>query len=89
MARVHPDDRGADQRALHRSLACAEPFRSDHRVQYPCGGFRMLRSVGRVITDVNGDPQRIRGITQELTDHARTSLSGIPRTTRRSTTTPR
>lgn len=73
LARVHPADRDPLLRAIHRSVACAEPFSTDHRVQHPQRGYRVLHSVGRVITDADGNPQRIRGITQDLTDHTATA----------------
>ena len=67
VARIHVDDQAAVTRAIQRSLASKEPYVADHRIVHPSGDIRWLHSAGRVIIGDNGDPERIRGITQDVT----------------------
>jgi PAS domain S-box-containing protein len=66
----HPDDQAPIMQALHWSLASGEPYVADHRVVRPGGDIRWLHSAGRVLVNGNGDPTRLRGITQDITDRA-------------------
>jgi len=67
VARIHVDDQTAVTRAIHRSLTSEEPYVADHRIVHPSGDIRWLHSAGRVIVGDNGDPERMRGITQDIT----------------------
>ena len=73
VARIHLDDQATVIRAIHRSLASEEPYVADHRIVHPSGDIRWLHSAGRVIIDTNGNPERIRGITQDVTARPETA----------------
>jgi PAS domain S-box-containing protein len=67
VAHIHVDDQAAVTRAIHRSLTSEEPYVADHRIVHPSGDIRWLHSAGRVIIGNNGDLERMRGITQDVT----------------------
>lgn len=67
IARIHVDDQAAVTRAIHRSLTSGDPYVADHRIVRPSGDICWLHSAGRVIIGDNGDPEWMRGITQDVT----------------------
>ena len=67
LQRLYVNDREAVEQAIRRSLTTAEPYTADHRIAYPDGGIRWLHSAGRVFRGENGDPQRMRGLTWDVT----------------------
>lgn len=67
VANIHPDDQHLVMRAIQWSLNSGELYLADHRIVHPGGDIRWLHSAGRVIPDHNGDPERMRGITLDVT----------------------
>lgn len=67
LARIHPDDQAVVGQVVRRSLRSAEPYVADHRIVHPRDGVRWLHSAGRVIADSDGRPDRIRGLTRDVT----------------------
>jgi PAS domain-containing protein len=76
VARIHVYDQAAVIQALHWSLASQEPYVADHRIVHPSGDIRWLHSAGRVIIDDHGDPERIRGITLDVTARPEIHMPG-------------
>ena len=65
---VHPDDRELVRDTVVQALGDAEPFSFDHRVIRPDGTVRWVHGRGRVIVDPTGEPERMVGTSQDITD---------------------
>jgi PAS domain S-box-containing protein len=76
VARIHVDDQPAVIQAIHRSLTSQEPYVADHRIIHPSGDIRWLHSAGRIITSGHGMPQRMRGITLDVTTRPEMHIAG-------------
>jgi PAS domain S-box-containing protein len=68
---VHPEDRAAVDRTLRRALVDHSPFSFEHRVVRHDGVTRIVHGRGQVATDEGGDPVRIFGTAQDVTDQRR------------------
>lgn len=68
VALLHPDDREHVRAAHARSLATGEPFAMEERIILPDGGERILLSCGEVVTDDDGQPQRLVGVCRDITE---------------------
>lgn len=68
---VHPDDRERVRRAVDTAYADARPFVVEHRVALPDGRIRWLQGRGRVVTDSAGNPVRLVGTSQDITERKR------------------
>lgn len=66
--RVYPDDRELIDRATERALAERSSFTLEYRVIRGDGRVRTLRSRGDVVVDDSGQPIRLVGIAQDITD---------------------
>src|SRR5450755_2395261 len=66
--RVFPDDRELVNRTIDQALAERSSFTLEHRAIRPDGRVHMLRSRGEVVVDDSGEPIRLIGITQDITD---------------------
>ena len=69
--RVHPDDRGKVQLALAEALRTGGPYVCDHRALLPDGTIRVMHGLGEVVMDERGQPIRIIGTTQDITEAER------------------
>jgi diguanylate cyclase (GGDEF)-like protein/PAS domain S-box-containing protein len=65
---VHPDDRVASQAVLLAALASGEPFSWEHRIVRPDGTVRISQGHGEVIRGEDGQPVRILGAMQDVTE---------------------
>ncbi|MDX6718640.1 MAG: hypothetical protein QOJ63_894 [Solirubrobacteraceae bacterium] len=65
---VHPADRAASEAALRAALAGDEPFSWEHRIVRPDGTVRVSRGRGEVIRGADGQPVRILGAMQDVTE---------------------
>jgi hypothetical protein len=54
--------------AIGWALAAKESYAASHRIARPDGTVRWLYSAGRVFTGEDGEPERIRGLTWDVTD---------------------
>ena len=68
LARVHPADRAATQAIIEQSARDRTPFDFEERIVRPDGGVRHLRSQGRWIADDTGEPLKLVGICQDITE---------------------
>jgi PAS domain S-box-containing protein len=65
---VHPDDREKGMQVFQRTLEGLQDFDNTYRVIWPDGSVRWLRSSGKLICGTNGDPERIIGVTRDITE---------------------
>jgi len=68
LERVHPADRELVRETVERASAEGRPFLFDHRVLLPDGNVRWTQSRGRVVTDGDGNPLRMVGTAQDVTE---------------------
>jgi two-component sensor histidine kinase len=64
---VHPDDRDAAYAAIDAAVARREHFDTQYRVALSDGRVRWLVSRGRLICDAAGRPERMLGISLDIT----------------------
>ncbi|WP_308259144.1 PAS domain-containing protein [Pseudonocardia sp. H11422] len=69
LTRIYPNDRAVVERVVRRTVKSAEPYYLEHRIVHPTDGVRWLHSAGRVIMGEDGRPERIRGLTWDVTEH--------------------
>ena len=89
LARVHPEDVDSVARSLEATLRGEKPFSVDHRVVHPDGTVLFLHSEAEVALDHQGQPLRLSGTIQDITDRKKAesqirflafydSLTGLP-----------
>jgi PAS domain S-box-containing protein len=66
--RVYPDDRELVSRTIEQALAERSSFTLEYRTIHPDGRVHALRSHGEVVVDDSGEPIRLIGIVQDITD---------------------
>ncbi len=65
---VHPDDRESVKKAVKESLYKKKPYSIDHRIVLPDGAMRIVHEQGEVTIDDTGNPIRMIGTVQDITD---------------------
>ena len=68
---IHPNDREAVQVAVERALEEREPYAIDHRIVLPDGEERIVHEQGEVAFDEAGNPVRMTGTVQDVTERKR------------------
>jgi PAS domain S-box-containing protein len=76
LQRVHADDRAAVAEAVRSALATGRAYTASHRIVRPDGAIRWLYSAGRIFTGEDGAPQRMRGLTWDVTDRWQSPPAG-------------
>jgi PAS domain S-box-containing protein len=71
MSLVHPDDRGRMQSVIEAALREHQPYDVEERIVRPDGEIRILRSRGQVERDAAGQPVRLVGVCQDITEYRR------------------
>ena len=69
--RVHPDDRESVLETLGTAMRSGADFSVVHRTIWPDGTVRWLRGAGRVHFGEHGEPVRVVGISQDVTERKR------------------
>ncbi len=69
--RIHPDDRELVNQTLAEAVRTGKPFASDHRVILPDGQERIMHGRGEILVNAQGQPVRLFGIVQDITDARR------------------
>jgi PAS domain S-box-containing protein len=69
VATLHPDDREGMVRKIRRALEERTEYRTEHRVVWPDGSVRWLVALGRGLYDAMGAPDRLLGVTVDVTSH--------------------
>jgi len=65
-ATIHPEDREAAAAALENAIATGSPVAAEYRALHPNGTTRLIRGLGKVISDSAGQPRRVVGLHQEI-----------------------
>ncbi|HYH61104.1 MAG TPA: EAL domain-containing protein [Solirubrobacterales bacterium] len=65
---VHPEDRELVNDTVQGAYGNLAPYHFVHRVKWPDGTVRIVDSLGRVIADENGNPVRMLGTAQDVTE---------------------
>ncbi len=65
---IHPDDRSTANQAVNAALQGGPRYEVEYRVVRPRGEIRIVRSQGDVTWDETGQPQRMFGIMQDITE---------------------
>ena len=68
---VHPDEREVFDAALQRTMRTQEEFKGDVRIVRPDGEVRRLACRARVVTGPDGQPLRLFGTAQDVTEQRR------------------
>ena len=68
LERVVVEDRDKVQSAVQTALETGGTFQSVERITHSSGEIRFLQSRGKVISDANGQPQRLIGVCQDVTE---------------------
>lgn len=68
LALIHPDDRQQVARTVQDALETRRSFTVRHRVVRPDGSLRHVHGQGAVETDARGEPVRMFGIAQDVTE---------------------
>jgi len=65
---VHPDDRANVIRAYERALSGEISYAQEYRIIGADGQVRWLNSQGRVYLDIDGQPERMSGVSVDITE---------------------
>jgi PAS domain S-box-containing protein len=65
---VHPDDRTFVEENLRQTVEAGTDYTVDHRVVCRDGSIRYLKGAGQVQKDEQGEPARLIGMSQDVTD---------------------
>ncbi|MCS6302689.1 MAG: PAS domain S-box protein [Nitrospira sp.] len=66
---LHPDDRVRVWQKLNRSMARRDiPYVDEYRVMHPDGSVRWISGTGRFYYDDTGQPVRMTGVVQDITE---------------------
>ena len=73
---IHPDDLDLGWDTVKRAVASKEPYDYYHRIIRPDGTERIARSRGSIMSDERGEPIKVFGATQDVTElrHAEEKL---------------
>jgi PAS domain S-box-containing protein len=68
MSFIHPEDRDFVLRTFNSSVKEKKPYSFYYRVLRPDGDERIIHSRGYIVSDEDGDPLRVFGATQDVTE---------------------
>jgi len=68
---LHPEDRDRVEAILDAALAAGGVFEMEHRIVRPDGGVAILSCRGEVVAGSGGQPERVMGVAQDVTDQKR------------------
>jgi PAS domain S-box-containing protein len=71
LERVYPEDRERVASIVQSASADGQPFEFDHRILHPDTTTRWHHSRGRVVFDTGGQPARMLGTAQDVTERKR------------------
>jgi PAS domain S-box-containing protein len=66
--RVHPDDRGLVWKAVQHAMQTQQLYVAQFRVLWPDGTVRWVAAQGKFYYSSNGEPERMMGIAQDITE---------------------
>ncbi|MGB7342110.1 MAG: PAS domain S-box protein [Phototrophicaceae bacterium] len=65
---LHASDFTRVMNAVETTIQTGEPYAVEHRISFPNGRYKHVFAVGRLITDKSGQPRKIFGIIQDITE---------------------
>lgn len=65
---IHPNDRDRVSEVISTAFKRGEPFEFEHRITLPDGSERILHGMGKVVKDSSGNPARMLGTSQDITE---------------------
>jgi PAS domain S-box-containing protein len=65
---IHPEDRDFVSSTVHGAVKSKEPYSFHYRILRPNGEERIVHSRGHVLSDEQGEPLRVFGATQDVTE---------------------
>lgn len=68
---IHPEDRDSVMRAVDKALYQKHPYSIEHRIVLPDNRERVVHEQAEVTYNSNGNPIRMLGTVQDITDHKR------------------
>jgi PAS domain S-box-containing protein len=71
MGAVHAEDLPLIEAAWGRTIATGAEFATRHRVHHPTAGLRWVQTMGRLLLDDAGQPQRVTGVAIDVTERER------------------
>jgi PAS domain-containing protein len=71
IAALHPDDRARVMETVEASLASHQDYAAEYRVIWRDGSVHWIRALGRVYCGADGTPERLGGITLDITERKR------------------
>ncbi len=71
LSRVHPDDRERVSQVVQRAMREREPWELTERIVRPDGSVRVLKTVGKVLTDAQGNITGMYGACLDATEATR------------------
>lgn len=71
IAALHPDDRARVVQLVEASLASRQDYAAEYRVLWADGSVHWIRALGRVYCRGDGTPERLGGITLDITERKR------------------
>ncbi len=74
-ALLHPDDRERVATALDKSLLGKAPYQVEFRTIRPDGEVRWLVTAAQLIRNERGEPERMVGVTQDVTERVQAQLA--------------
>jgi|GEM_PF-5586480 len=75
VATLHPDDREQIEQQVRACLRTLAPFAIECRIRRPDGAERLISARGRVYPSATGDPERMLGVVQDITERKRAELA--------------
>jgi PAS domain S-box-containing protein len=71
---IHPDDRDRVNQEVQRALQTGEELRCEYRIVLPDGRIRWIGAHGRSFQKATGEPERILGLSLDITERKQTEL---------------
>jgi len=66
---IHPEERESVKKAIEDAINRKKPYSIDHRIIRPDGVERIVHEEGEVFFDNSGNPLRMSGTVQDITDY--------------------
>ena len=77
LATIHPDDRANVDRQLKRAIDEHASYREEHRAVWPDGSVHWVAVSGSVFYDEAGAPERMLGVSMDITAQKRADLEHV------------
>jgi PAS domain S-box-containing protein len=68
---IHPEERESVLAYLQECIATKQPYDRQHRIVLPGGKIKTLHRKGEIVLDHNGEPIKLVGTTQDITEQFR------------------